>query len=105
MQSPTTPITSIADMEVADIERVSAINVRGVMLATLAIGAISGIVFGLIPALASTLPLVSGTAIPKSWPDDRYDVIWTFTLTADARYAFGQVPQLLLSGDADTVIG
>jgi hypothetical protein len=57
-----------------------------------------------IPALASTLPLVSGTVIPKSWPDDRYDVIWTFTLTADAAYAFGQVPQLLLSGDADTVI-
>jgi hypothetical protein len=58
-----------------------------------------------IPALASALPLVSGTVIPKSWPDDRYDVIWTFTLTADATYAFGQVPQLLLSGDADTVIG
>ena len=57
-----------------------------------------------IPALAATLPLASGTVIPKSWPDDRYDVIWTFTLTADATYAFGQVPQLLLSGDADTVI-
>jgi hypothetical protein len=57
-----------------------------------------------IPALASTLPLVSGTILPKSWPDDRYDVIWTFTLTAEARYAFGQVPQLLLSGDAGTVI-
>ncbi|MGD0609791.1 MAG: hypothetical protein ABSA53_40285, partial [Streptosporangiaceae bacterium] len=60
---------------------------------------------GHIPALASALPLASGTVIPKSWPADRYDVIWTFTLTADATYAFGQVPQLLLSGDADTVIG
>jgi hypothetical protein len=59
---------------------------------------------GHIPALASALPLVSGTVIPTSWPDDRYDVIWTFTLTADGTYAFGQVPQLLLSGDADTVI-
>jgi hypothetical protein len=58
-----------------------------------------------IPALASALPLVSDTVIPKSWPEDRYDVIWTFTLTADGTYAFGQVPQLLLSGDADTVIG
>ena len=57
-----------------------------------------------IPALASALPLVSGTAIPESWPDDRYDVIWTFTLAADASYTFGQVPQLLLSGDAATVI-
>ena len=59
---------------------------------------------GHIPVLASALPLVSGTVIPKSWPDDRYDVIWTFTLTADGTYAFGQVPQLLLSGDADAVI-
>jgi hypothetical protein len=31
-------------------------------------------------------------------------VIWTFTLAADATYAFDQVPQLLLSGDAGTVI-
>jgi hypothetical protein len=60
---------------------------------------------GRIPALASALPLARGTVIPKSWPEDRYDVIWTFTLNADARYAFGQVPQLLLAGDADTVIG
>ena len=57
-----------------------------------------------IPALASALPLAGGTIIPKSWPDDRYDVIWTFTLTPDATYAFGQLPQLLLSGDATTVI-
>jgi hypothetical protein len=57
-----------------------------------------------IPALASALPLAPGTVIPKAWPEDRYDLIWTFTLGGDARYAFGQVPQLLLSGDADTVI-
>jgi len=57
-----------------------------------------------IPALASALPLVSGTVIPKSWPQDRYDVIWTFTLTPEGTYAFGQVPQLLLAGDADTGI-
>ncbi len=59
---------------------------------------------GHIPALASALPLVGGSVIPKSWPDDRYDVIWTFTRTAGATYAFDQVPQLLLSADADTVI-
>jgi hypothetical protein len=57
-----------------------------------------------IPALASALPLVSGTVIPTSWPQDRYDVIWTFTLTPEGTYAFGQVPQLLLAGDADTGI-
>jgi hypothetical protein len=57
-----------------------------------------------IPALASALPLVHGTVIPKTWPDDRFDVIWTFTLAIDDEYSFGQVPQLLLSGDTDTII-
>jgi hypothetical protein len=60
-----------------------------------------------IPSLASSLPTVAGTAIPQTWPGDRFDVIWTFTLvpgSAPAQYAFGQIPQQLLSGDADTVI-
>jgi hypothetical protein len=57
-----------------------------------------------IPALASALPLVHGTVIPKTWPADRFDVIWTFTLVTDDEYSFGQVPQLLLSGDTNTVI-
>ena len=83
---------------------------------------------GHIPALASALPLAGpalpgpalpgpvlpGPApagpppagvIPQKWPDDRYDVIWTFTRTAGAAgYAFAQVPQLLLAGDSDSVI-
>jgi hypothetical protein len=57
-----------------------------------------------IPALAFALPLVYGTVIPKTWPDDRYDVIWTFTLVTDDEYSFAQVPQLLLSGDTDAII-
>jgi len=57
-----------------------------------------------IPALACALPLVNGTVIPKTWPDDRFDVIWTFTLVTNDEYRFGQVPQLLLSGDTDTII-
>jgi hypothetical protein len=57
-----------------------------------------------IPTLASALPLVGGTVIPKTWPDDRFDVIWTFTLVTSGEYCFGQVPQLLLSGDSDTII-
>jgi hypothetical protein len=60
-----------------------------------------------IPALASALPVVSGTAIPEQWPGDRFDVIWTFTLvpgSVPAQYAFGQVPQQLLPGDTDTTI-
>jgi len=60
-----------------------------------------------IPAIAASLPTVPGTVIPQPWPGDRFDVIWTFTLvpgSAPAQYAFGQIPQQLLSGDADTVI-
>jgi hypothetical protein len=60
-----------------------------------------------IPEIASSLPVVSGTGIPRKWPGHRYDVIWSFTLApgpGPARYTFGQIPQLLLAGDADTVI-
>jgi hypothetical protein len=60
-----------------------------------------------IPAIASALPLVSGTAIPPKWPRDRYDVIWSFSLVPEpgpVRYEFGQIPQQLLAGDAPTVI-
>ena len=60
-----------------------------------------------IPALATSLPTVPGTAIPQPWPGDRFDVIWTFTLvpgSAPAQYAFGQIPEQLLSGDTDTII-
>ena len=62
---------------------------------------------GHIPALASSLPVVPGTAIPQTWPGDCFDVIWTFTLAPVAgpvQYTFGQVPQQLLSGDTGTVI-
>jgi hypothetical protein len=60
-----------------------------------------------IPVIASSLPVVSRTAIPRKWPDDRYDVIWSFTLVPEpgtVRYTFGQIPQLLLAGDSGTVI-
>jgi hypothetical protein len=60
-----------------------------------------------IPAIATSLPTVPGTVIPQPWPGDRFDVIWTFTLvpgSAPTQYTFGQIPQQLLSGDADTTI-
>ena len=51
-----------------------------------------------IPALVQGIPTVGGAAIPATWPDDRYDVIWTFTFAPVAgRYVFGQVPQQLLA--------
>ncbi len=59
-----------------------------------------------IPSIALSLPAVPGTAIPQAWPSDRFDVVWAFTLVPGAapQYAFTQVPQQLLSGDADTII-
>ena len=60
-----------------------------------------------IPAIASWLPVVSETVIPRKWPGDRYDLIWSFTLVPGpgaTRYTFGQIPQQLLAGDAGTVI-
>lgn len=58
-----------------------------------------------IPALVANFPTVEPTAIPSVWPDDRFDVIWTFTLNPGVgSYVFGQVPQQLLDGDANAVI-
>ena len=60
-----------------------------------------------IPAIARSLPIAHGTAIPDDWPDDRYDLIWAFIRVpgeTKVRYAFSQVPQRLLAGDTDKVI-
>ena len=60
-----------------------------------------------IPAIARSLPTAEGTVIPAAWPDDRYDVIWSFPRLPgepQVRYAFGQVPQRLLAGDTHEVI-
>ncbi len=58
-----------------------------------------------IPALAQAIPTVNAASIPTGWPDDRFDVVWAFTLDRPTgRYVFGQVPQQLLPGDTDTVI-
>jgi hypothetical protein len=50
---------------------------------------------------------VPGTVIPQQWPGDRFDVIWAFTLvpgSTPAQYAFGQIPQQLLSEDTGAII-
>jgi hypothetical protein len=36
---------------------------------------------------------------PSEWPDDRFDVIWTFTRTDDG-WRFAQIPEDLLPGDS-----
>jgi hypothetical protein len=44
--------------------------------------------------------------IPAKWPGDRFDIVWVFTPPASSsgEWGFVQVPQQLLSGDADSVI-
>jgi hypothetical protein len=46
---------------------------------------------------------VGDTETAVDWPDDRFDLVWTFTKTADG-WQFAQVPELVLPGDQDTVI-
>ena len=65
-----------------------------------------------IPPLAAAFPAAPGTDIPGKWPGHRFDVIWALTLEpgpaqpgpALPRYAFSQLPQQLLPGDAGTII-
>ena len=35
---------------------------------------------------------------PRHWPNDRFDVVWTFRRSGTG-WVFGQVPQMLLPGD------
>jgi broad specificity phosphatase PhoE len=57
---------------------------------------------GGIPDIAKAFPSVTPKP-PSDWPADRFDVVWTFTRTADG-WQFAQVPELVLPGDQDTVI-
>jgi hypothetical protein len=57
---------------------------------------------GELPAMAEAFPGVTPTP-PSEWPDDRFDVIWTFTKTADG-WHFAQMPELLLPQDQAGVI-
>jgi broad specificity phosphatase PhoE len=57
---------------------------------------------GEIPAIAAAFPAVTPTP-PSEWPDDRFDVIWTFTKTADG-WHFAQIPELALPDDQAGVI-
>jgi broad specificity phosphatase PhoE len=57
---------------------------------------------GELPDIAAAFPDVTPKP-PKDWPDDRFDVIWTFTKTADG-WTFAQIPELLMPGDGNTVI-
>ena len=55
-----------------------------------------------IPAIADAFDAVT-PAPPDEWPSDRFDVVWTFTRTADG-WHFTQTPELLLPQDLSGVI-
>jgi broad specificity phosphatase PhoE len=57
---------------------------------------------GEIPAIARAFPSVTPTP-PAEWPDDRFDVIWTFAKTDDG-WHFAQLPELVLPQDEASVI-
>jgi hypothetical protein len=57
-----------------------------------------------IPAIVNAI-VGNATTCPQKWPDARFDLIWILDRQpADAGWEFGQVPQMLLSGDSDQTI-
>lgn len=57
-----------------------------------------------IPKIAFRI-LGNDKAVPRVWPEDRFDVIWVFDRhSSSANYRFSQVPQKLLMGDRVTLI-
>jgi hypothetical protein len=55
-----------------------------------------------IPTIAAAFPSVTPTP-PSQWPDGRFDLVWTFTKTADG-WHFAQMPELALPKDQAGVI-
>ena len=55
---------------------------------------------GSMPQLLGQFPLVDPAALPKAWPEDRFDLIWCLTQTANGDYAFSTAAQDLLADDA-----
>ncbi len=55
-----------------------------------------------IPAIAEAFGPVTPTP-PSEWPEDRFDLVWTFTRTADG-WRFAQLPELVLPQDRAAVI-
>jgi hypothetical protein len=57
---------------------------------------------GEIPAIVEAFRAVSPAA-PSTWPDDRFDVVWTLTRTTNG-WHFAQLPELALPQDQPGVI-
>ena len=57
-----------------------------------------------LPAIAG---LVRGASdgVPQRWPGYVYDLVWVFDLQPSGAWSFTQVPELVMPGDSDNVIG
>jgi hypothetical protein len=57
-----------------------------------------------IPEIAA---LIRGGAdgVPARWPGHVYDLVWVFDLQASGDWSFTQVPELVMPGDTETLIG
>ncbi len=56
-----------------------------------------------ISAIANSI--LGAKIAPQSWPGDRFDLVFVFTLDPlDGTYSFAQVTQRLLAGDSASLI-
>jgi hypothetical protein len=57
-----------------------------------------------LPAIAS---LIRGGSdgVPARWPGHVYDLVWVLDLQASGDWSFIQVPELVMPGDTETLIG
>ena len=60
---------------------------------------------GTMAKLVRNFPIVNIDAIPKHWPDERFDLIWVLVRQpgAELKYRFVVVPQMLLADDEEAV--
>lgn len=57
-----------------------------------------------IPSIANLI-LNNTTAVPQTWPSDRFDLVWVFDLNPlTGMYSFSQIPQNLIAGDLNAPI-
>ena len=96
-----TPNQDFSKGDEKDLTR-SVMQQSGIVLICWQHEAINDIANNLVEGAKTTSPIP-----PPPWPGDRFDVIWVLTPPASLSdpWGFDQVPQCLLAGDANTVIG
>jgi broad specificity phosphatase PhoE len=50
-------------------------------------------------AVPAAVPVANPADVPRSWPGDRFDVIWRFDADERGTWTFGSLDQQLLAGD------